>query len=269
MKKNYSNYIGKKYGRLTILDIVYILQNNNYERAFFVCECECTTNKNISVSDVLSGKTKSCGCLNKEITTKHGLYNTRLYRIWSSLFQRCYNIKNPLYKYYGERGISVENDWHKENENGFMNFYDWSLKNGYSDNLTIDRIDNNGNYSPYNCKWSTSKEQSANTRNNKYLTYNNETKLKSQWCKILNICEKTLDYRLLNYTNIDEIFKINNKKYQDIQSGVKGVTWDKECKKWISEIRYKGIRYYFGRFKELEDAILVRKLFEENHSEVK
>jgi hypothetical protein len=105
---------------------------------------------------------------------------------------RCNNPNVEHYETYGGRGISVCKDW----ENSFLNFYIWSMNNGYNKNLTIDRIDVNGNYEPNNCRWVTNKEQARNTRRNRVLTYNNETHCISEWAEIKNIKPSTLLRRL-------------------------------------------------------------------------
>ena len=105
---------------------------------------------------------------------------------------RCYNSNNPDFKHYGGRGIKICEEWY----GSYSCFRDWSLSNGYSENLTIDRIDVNGNYEPSNCRWSTRKEQSLNTRSNRYIEYNGETKTLSEWSKIFGLYHKTISYRL-------------------------------------------------------------------------
>ena len=108
------------------------------------------------IKGVKNGNTKSCGCYTK----KHGLTNTRLYNIWVNIKARTLNPKHKNYKYYGGRGITICEEW----KNDFMSFYNWAMSNGYSDELSIDRIDNDGNYCPENCRWTTQTIQTRNQR---------------------------------------------------------------------------------------------------------
>lgn len=111
------------------------------------------------------------------------------------MIRRCYQEDVKNYYLYGGRGIKVCDEWF-DYDNGFNNFYKWAMDNGYSDNLTLDRIDVNGDYNPSNCRWITNEEQAKNRRSNRYLTYNGETKLFSEWCEKINIPESTLRNRL-------------------------------------------------------------------------
>jgi hypothetical protein len=120
---------------------------------------------------------------------------TRLYIIWNGMKGRCYRNKNrDNYKFYGEHGIKVCDEW----LNSFESFRDWALSNGYRDNLTIDRIKSDGNYEPNNCQWKTMKEQSNNTKKNILITFCNETKTASQWAEIYKIPANTFINRIKN-----------------------------------------------------------------------
>lgn len=126
---------------------------------------------------------------------KHGLRNTRLYGIWAGMKNRCYNQNDFHYSRWGAKGITVCDEW----KNSFQAFYDWAISNGYKNDLTIDRIDNNGNYEPSNCRWTTVKEQNRNKKNVKFIEFNGESKLLDEWAEILNIKPKTLWMRLYFY----------------------------------------------------------------------
>ena len=120
--------------------------------------------------------------------------------------QRCYNPNNTAYKHYGGRGIKVCIEWHN-----FENFQKWAIDNNYTENLTIERIDVNGNYEPKNCKWISLSEQNSNKRTNHFITFNNETNCLGKWAKKLNISSSTLAYRIKKW-GIEKAFTTPNFK---------------------------------------------------------
>ena len=186
-KIDLDDLIGKKYGRLTILKSYRKLDNQNKHVIYVEAECECGTIKEYRYDHLKDNVIQSCGCYHKELTkqqsTIHNGSGTRLYKIYNSMKNRCYNQNSSAYKYYGARGIIICDEW----LNNFENFRTWAINNGYQDNLTIDRINNNGNYEPDNCRWVTYKEQANNKSNNHYITINNETKTLTQWYEFYNI----------------------------------------------------------------------------------
>lgn len=186
------NLIGEKFGRLTVVEHVGSLRGHK----LYKCICQCGVEKEITSSDLKSGRVKSCGCLRKEITTSrnktHDLRNHRLYRIWANMKSRCFNPNSSRYNRYGGRNISVCKEW----RNDFKTFYDWAVCNGYDDSLSIDRIDNNGNYEPDNCRWETNKAQSRNKSSNKTIVLNCERKTLIEWSETYNINVKTIQDRL-------------------------------------------------------------------------
>lgn len=180
---------GQKFGRLTAL---YRLHNNHTVRTYWLCICECGNLKESEISNLLKCNITSCGCLRKELNTKHGKSNSRLFTIWNSMKERCYNVNQKSYKHYGQRGIKVCDEW----LNDFQAFYDWAMSHGYNRGLTIDRIDVNKNYSPDNCRWATTKQQNRNTTRNRLITINGDTRCLSDWCELLGLKYKRVHNRL-------------------------------------------------------------------------
>ena len=192
------NLVGMKFGRLTVMDRE--SPKSKKTKGLWVCKCECGNVIKVNTSDLKSGNTTSCGCKRKEtlrqLRTKHGESNTRLYNVWSDMKKRCYNTKNVDYKNYGGRGITVCDEWMD-----FQNFYEWAIANGYDETAprgqcTIDRIDVDGCYEPENCRWVDRYIQMNNKRNNRILTYNGESHTLAEWCEIVNIPYNCLKSRL-------------------------------------------------------------------------
>lgn len=132
---------------------------------------------------------------------KHGLRYTRLYRIWLNMKNRCNNPNTWAYKFYGKNGITVCDEW---NNNPVL-FYEWAVSNGYSDDLTLDRIDYTKGYYPSNCRWVNRKIQGANKKSTKFITWNGETYTLTEWSEKLGIPLRTLSWRF-NHWSLDEAF---------------------------------------------------------------
>ena len=129
---------------------------------------------------------------NNKNRVTHGLRHTRLYGIWSNMKTRCYNANDPHYQRWGAKGVTVCDEW----RNDFKAFYNWSMSNGYTNELTIDRVDSNGNYEPTNCRWVTLAENNRNKPHVKYITYDGKTQTIGQWTKELGLGKETIRERL-------------------------------------------------------------------------
>ena len=199
------NNIGKRFGRLVIVDYAYTKRyDKGSSKTYWRCKCDCGNEKIASLSSIQCGYVKSCGCLAKElleINTKekitHGGHKDRLYVIWHNMKSRC--SKDYGKSRYHEKGITVCDEW----ANDYAVFREWALANGYDPNAekyqcTIDRIDNNGNYCPENCRWVSAAVQASNTSQNHYLEYDGKRMIVTQWAREIGIKPTTLFYRIHN-----------------------------------------------------------------------
>lgn len=190
---------GQRFGRLTVIEFAGISKGRN---AKWLCHCDCGSEVVVLSRSLKSGRTNSCGCLKLDLLNQHGMSKSRLYREWRGIKVRCLNASDPHFPDYGGRGITICEEW----VDSFENFRDWALTSGYHDGLTIDRIDNNGPYSPDNCRWSTMKEQQNNKRNNKLITFEGETHTVTEWAAIKGIDRHALYSRLKRGWPIEKIF---------------------------------------------------------------
>lgn len=166
-------------------------------KSYWICECVCGEERSIRADQLKSGVSKSCGCHNREVKRKmmttHGDSNTKLHKRWVAMRQRCSNPKNSRYHNYGGKGVKVCSEWED-----FKVFKDWSLKNGYKDSLTIDRIDNKGDYSPDNCRFISNEAQQLNKSTNRLVTIGKVTMTVKEWCDTYNINRSCFVWRLNN-----------------------------------------------------------------------
>jgi len=204
-RSNFIDLSGKRFGRLQVISPVGKDKYNNYK---WLCNCDCGKEKIVKGNCLCSGMTRSCGCLRAENTTKtkttHGLSKTRLYAIWGSIVQRCTNNNDPNYRNYGGRGITICKEW-REN---FESFYDWSLLHGYKSDLSIDRINNNGDYQPDNCRWANQIIQNNNTRRNRRFLYDGKSYTIAELDRLLSGGTGFLSQRLYKGWTLEEAISI-------------------------------------------------------------
>lgn len=185
---------GQRFGRLTVIEEA---GRDKHRNVIWKCRCDCGNESYVTRADLK--KTKSCGCWNIDAiiqrNTRHGASKrgsiTKLYKVWAAVKQRCTNPKNKAYKNYGGRGIKLCDEWLE-----YEPFEKWAFENGYAEGLQLDRIDNNGSYSPDNCRFVSTVENSHNKRNNVWITIDGKTALAVDWAKEVGVDVEVIRKRL-------------------------------------------------------------------------
>lgn len=198
---------GQRFGRLTVIEPC---GTTGHGEIKWRCICDCGNEHMASRGSLVGGKVSSCGCLRREqageirayVKPKHGGSNTRLYRIWRNMKSRCNCPTASKYHLYGGKGVRVCEAWIS-----FGPFRDWAMSNGYADDLTIDRLDSNGDYYPENCRWVTSKVQGNNTSQNHKIEYDGRVQTLSQWADDLSLPYKVLSERIRRRWPIKRAFE--------------------------------------------------------------
>lgn len=206
-KRKIKDLTGRKFGLLTVVG----LKDTDTRKTYWICQCDCGNIKDVRSDSLLSGAIKSCGCLKKKqdrinLTKNHSHKTSgkRIYDIWYHMKGRCYNEHDARFDRYGGRGIKVCDEW----KDSFESFYSWAMANGYQDDLTIDRIDNDGDYCPSNCRWATHQEQSRNRSTNINIKIGNSTRTLKEWCEIFGLEYGTIQarYHRNGFKGIDDLF---------------------------------------------------------------
>ena len=177
---------GKRFGELVVVE-----RDTSRKGTYWRCRCSCGNMTSVKASNLTFSLVKSCGCLKYRPHSTHHLSKHPLYNVWYHMKRRCYDSKNPFYKDYGGRGITICDEWLD-----FENFYKWSMDNGYEKGLTVDRIDNDMGYSPENCRLVKMDVQANNSRSCRMITYNGKTQNLMQWCDELGLDYKRVHNRL-------------------------------------------------------------------------
>lgn len=213
MSKRLEDLTGQRFVRWTVIAPA---EKHKTGAAQYLCRCDCGTEKVLRRSSLTSGNTQSCGCLARERSRQrgitHGGTGSRLYRIWAGIIQRCCNENQGYeWKNYGGRGITVCEEW----RNSFESFKEWAEANGYTNNLTIDRKDNDGPYAPWNCRWATVYEQSNNKRTSKRITYKGESKTVREFADEYGLAYHCLYARLKGGWDIEKALLTPSKEGKD------------------------------------------------------
>lgn len=206
-KDNFEDLSGKRFGKLTVIKPAENI-NEYLGNKKWLCKCDCGRESVVRSNYLKNGHTTSCGCLQRErvheARFKHGDSNNRLFNIYEKIKRRCYNPKDHNYKEYGGRGIRVCNEW-LDKDSGYINFKTWALSNGYKEDLSIDRIDVNGNYEPCNCRWATFKIQANNKRCNRRIVIDGVEKTAAEWADYYSIPVSRIYYRLKRNRSVEDI----------------------------------------------------------------
>lgn len=183
--RKYVDINGKRFGRLVVLWHSYTL-NKKYGSEFYECICDCGVRCVKKKANIITGDTRSCGCLKKEsignVNRSHSLTGTKEYVSWMAIKSRCYYPKNNRYAKYGARGITVCQRW----KDSFENFLS-DMGYAPSPKHSVDRVDVNAGYGPENCRWATTKEQSRNTTRTRLLEYNGQKKTLGEWLEVFGL----------------------------------------------------------------------------------
>jgi hypothetical protein len=195
VRLNPADYIGKRFGYWLIKEYKGL---DKHSHQIYLCRCDCGNEKIVTLGNLKTGKSTNCGCekLKKQMgntwNKKHGMSFSREYRSWESMLNRCEKTNDKEYPMWGGRGIKVCERWHD-----FNNFYaDMGTR---PKGMTLDRIDNNGDYEPSNCRWATAKTQSNNRRSNTLITYKGRTQTLQQWADETGIYSGTISMRINHY----------------------------------------------------------------------
>lgn len=198
---NFKDHSGKKFGRWSVVSFA----GRFKRKATWNCRCDCGTERLITSTALVSGQSSSCGCYRAEVAArrakKHGLSGNPLLCVWHSMISRCHKPGSSGYEGYGARGISVCDRW----RNSVQAFID-DMGPRPTNKHSIDRIDNNGNYEPTNCRWATNREQSLNSTRPRMVTIDGETRCLKEWCSVLGICYFNLFKRIRKGETAIEIF---------------------------------------------------------------
>ena len=208
--KHFVDLMGMKFGKLTVIKRV---ENKNGHSATWECRCDCGTVFSVAGTALRAGQKHCKKCTprwgNKII---HNMSRSRIYRIWHGIKDRCNNNNSDAYRNYGARGITFCIEW-----NEFLPFYDWAMQNGYTDELTIDRIDNNGNYEPSNCRFITILEQQKNKRTCIFIEKDGKRQIIADWAKETGLAQNVISNRLRYGWSMNRIFSpVRSRKRKSI-----------------------------------------------------
>lgn len=204
----FQDLVGNRYGRLVVVERAPDrVQANGRHRIMWLCKCDCGNTVEVLGDNLKKGVSRSCGCYRHDTLSSskatHGQTETKLYKVWRGIKTRCYNSRSQYFARYGGRGIVMCDAWRDD----FVSFCSWAELSGYRDGFTIDRIDNDGIYSPENCRWVDMKAQANNRHSNVLITLGDETHNITEWAGIIGVSPKTLFSRYYSGKSPEDILK--------------------------------------------------------------
>lgn len=248
---SYINIAGEKYNRLTAIEVSH---KDRYSNEIWECRCDCGETSFVRKGALRAGRIKQCNKCASRDKMSNFIENNRLKSIFSDMKRRCYDARRNCYKHYGGRGIAICKEWLEDP----LSFEKWSLDNGYKEYLSIDRIDNDGDYEPENCRWADDVTQANNRSNNKVLEYKGTFLTLAQWAERLGVHRDTMYYRLENIEDEDVIFSPISIRQLNSKSGINGISWINGGERWTVRNGSGKERVFIGNYKSLENAIFAK-----------
>ena len=228
----------KQFGRWRVLaEGTPRFDKNGQKIRYYICKCECGTAREVRMSTLRRGASQSCGCLRKEVNSKHGEHSSRLYKIHTDMKRRCTNKNTIGFHRYGGRGITYTPEWES-----YKAFRNWALANGYEDHLTLDRIDNDRNYEPGNCRWVSREVQANNRSDNVRIRWNGKEMNLKEWAKELDIKYSTLYSRIQDHGwSIEDAFTKEAGQYDTSRNA--SISWSGEEMSLVEWAEKLGMNY--------------------------
>lgn len=252
--------VGLIFSRLTVKSEYFVLMNDGKRRRHWVCDCECGNETRVSANHAKRGSIRSCGCIRFELKgqpmIRHGRRGTPEYKAWAEMLRRCYRPKCNRYYTHGARGIRVCERW--QGLNGFVNFFD-DMGSRPTDRHSLDRIDNNGNYEPGNCRWATNEQQVRNSRKAHNLTFDGQTRCIEEWSQIVGIASSLIVWRIGTGWSTEDALTVKPRRFIRKFGPITFQGKTQSISEWAKEFKLKAcnLRYRLNSGYSFEDAIRI------------
>lgn len=223
----------QKYNKLLA---VRFIERDKHGNAIWECLCDCGNTSFVRLGALRAGQIKQCFKCSSNEKVKYNIKNDRIKSIYSDIKRRCYDESRKAFHRYGGRGIKMCDEWLKNP----ASFEKWSLENEYSDDLSIDRIDNDGDYEPSNCRWVDVYVQANNRSDNNVIEYQGDSLTVSQWARKIGVDKSTIYNRINNGETLDAVLSPVDIRQQKSKSGIKGIHWISARRKWVVIVKEGG-----------------------------